>query len=396
MLTRPRASVRDIEARRYSQMLMLLVLFQIPLVIITMIAAIMAVGDRFYAEAFFLIPTFLLVTYSVAYGLGKVGRWRWGALAFVAPIYIGIWAALIRNPELQYIGFDMALGILLLPVLFTGLFYSLPVVVITATGNILASTIIPLLLDVPLASYSTTLIIIASVSFITVIAIHYRNMIESERLAELQERESRLAKTEKMAHLGSWEWDMGTNELTWSSEEYRILGFDLENPITLEMFMERVHPDDRERVEQANRDIINSEEGVITEFRILHPEWGERYIFSIAEPIQDENGKVIRAVGFEQDVTEQIKSREEFRKAKEAAEEALSQIKQLRGLLPICSYCKKIRRDDDAWQQLEHYITDHSEAEFSHGVCPECYVKHLEPQLTREQKQSGQSRESRH
>ena len=54
-------------------------------------------------------------------------------------------------------------------------------------------------------------------------------------------------------------------------------------------------------------------------------------------------------------------------------EEALASVKALRGLLPMCSYCKRIRVDDTYWQQLEGYITDHSDAQFSHGICPECY-----------------------
>jgi DNA-binding response OmpR family regulator len=54
-------------------------------------------------------------------------------------------------------------------------------------------------------------------------------------------------------------------------------------------------------------------------------------------------------------------------------EEALASVKALRGLLPMCSYCKKIRVDDTYWQQLEGYITEHSDAQFSHGICPECY-----------------------
>jgi hypothetical protein len=59
----------------------------------------------------------------------------------------------------------------------------------------------------------------------------------------------------------------------------------------------------------------------------------------------------------------------------------LKQVKQLHGLLPICMYCKKIRNDGDYWQQVETYISDHSEAEFSHGICPECYEKHVKSQL---------------
>ena len=54
---------------------------------------------------------------------------------------------------------------------------------------------------------------------------------------------------------------------------------------------------------------------------------------------------------------------------------ALTMVKQLSGLLPICSYCKKIRRDDNYWQQLETYLSEHSEAVFSHGVCPDCFER---------------------
>jgi len=56
-------------------------------------------------------------------------------------------------------------------------------------------------------------------------------------------------------------------------------------------------------------------------------------------------------------------------------EEALANVKQLSGLLPMCSYCKRIRDDGDYWQQLETYLAAHSEAEFSHGVCPACFER---------------------
>ncbi len=54
-------------------------------------------------------------------------------------------------------------------------------------------------------------------------------------------------------------------------------------------------------------------------------------------------------------------------------EEALSQVKQLQGMLPICSYCKKIRDDQNYWQKVENYISDHTDVKFSHGICPDCY-----------------------
>jgi len=64
-------------------------------------------------------------------------------------------------------------------------------------------------------------------------------------------------------------------------------------------------------------------------------------------------------------------------------EEALSRVKMLQGLLPICSYCKKIRNDRNYWQQVEGYISDHSEAQFSHGICPDCYARFVQPELDR-------------
>lgn len=62
-------------------------------------------------------------------------------------------------------------------------------------------------------------------------------------------------------------------------------------------------------------------------------------------------------------------------------EEALARVKTLQGLLPICSYCKRVRNDDHYWQQVESYVSDHSDARFSHGICPDCYESVVRPQL---------------
>ena len=62
-------------------------------------------------------------------------------------------------------------------------------------------------------------------------------------------------------------------------------------------------------------------------------------------------------------------------------EQALASIKQLQGLLPICAYCKRIRDDHNYWQQVEAYITAHSEAQFSHSVCPDCFERVVKPEF---------------
>ena len=55
--------------------------------------------------------------------------------------------------------------------------------------------------------------------------------------------------------------------------------------------------------------------------------------------------------------------------------EAIAQIKSLRGLLPICAYCKKIREGQDYWRQVESYLAEHTEATFTHGICPDCFSR---------------------
>lgn len=73
------------------------------------------------------------------------------------------------------------------------------------------------------------------------------------------------------------------------------------------------------------------------------------------------------------------KTREgELRRSNDELQKALRDVKVLRGLIPICASCKKIRNDGGFWQQLEEYIGEHSEAEFSHGICQHC-VKKLYP-----------------
>jgi two-component system, response regulator PdtaR len=61
-------------------------------------------------------------------------------------------------------------------------------------------------------------------------------------------------------------------------------------------------------------------------------------------------------------------------------QKALREVKTLSGLLPICASCKRIRKDDSTWQQIEEYITSHSDADFTHGICPEC-AHRLYPEL---------------
>jgi PAS domain S-box-containing protein len=83
-------------------------------------------------------------------------------------------------------------------------------------------------------------------------------------------------------------------------------------------------------------------------------------------------GDFLGTQGIARDITERKQAEEEREKLISKLQEALDNIKTLKGLLPICSNCKKIRDDQGYWNQIEAYIRDHSDAEFSHGICPDC------------------------
>jgi hypothetical protein len=94
-----------------------------------------------------------------------------------------------------------------------------------------------------------------------------------------------------------------------------------------------------------------------------------------AGPIRDEQGQIVSIYITVQDVTESVVYEIKLKEKVTQLEAALAKVKLLEGIIPICMYCKQIQNDKQSWQQLEVYISDHSEALFSHGICPECYAK---------------------
>lgn len=81
------------------------------------------------------------------------------------------------------------------------------------------------------------------------------------------------------------------------------------------------------------------------------------------------------------ELVQRVKSALRMEKQRQELEKAAMQIRSLEKLLPICSYCKKIRADKDYWQEVEGYISEHTDTMFSHSICPECYEIHVKPQL---------------
>ena len=97
-----------------------------------------------------------------------------------------------------------------------------------------------------------------------------------------------------------------------------------------------------------------------------------RWMLVTVDPIFDDNGEIINAVYVVRDITNRVLIRRERQRLVKDLKKALIQINTLSGLLPICSHCKKIRDDKGYWNLIESYIETHSDAKFSHGMCPEC------------------------
>ena len=139
------------------------------------------------------------------------------------------------------------------------------------------------------------------------------------------------------------------------------------------------HPQDielsKERLESLFQGKIDSYR---MEKRYIRKDGNDIWVDLSVSNIRDNNGDTKASIGMMADITARKRAEEALLQERNKLQKALSEIKTLRGILPICSYCKKIRNDEGYWDQIESYIRDHSEAEFSHSICQEC-VKILYP-----------------
>ena len=189
-------------------------------------------------------------------------------------------------------------------------------------------------------------------------------------------------RAQKIAQLGIWDQDPISNELWWSDETFRILGLDPQSIVpSFDTFLQMLHPDDRELVIKQTELALKSDDNPYkVEYRIIKPDNSERIIHEEALIERDEKGTPIKITGIIQDITDRKQAEAEREKLIKDLQETLEKVRILSGMLPICANCKKIRDDKGYWNQIESYIQDHSEAEFSHGICPEC-AKTLYPEL---------------
>jgi PAS domain S-box-containing protein len=126
---------------------------------------------------------------------------------------------------------------------------------------------------------------------------------------------------------------------------------------------------DDQSVIQTGKPVIEREE------YLIDGEGQKHFLLTTKLPFRDEQNQIIGLIGIGRDITKRKMVEEERERLIKELQDAVADIKVLSGLVPICSSCKKIRDDKGYWTQLEGYIQAHSQAKFSHGVCPDCMKK---------------------
>jgi PAS domain S-box-containing protein len=143
-----------------------------------------------------------------------------------------------------------------------------------------------------------------------------------------------------------------------------------------QLLLRIVHPDDRQLVARHYRETLqlSHQAPATADFRIMTRNGQERWIGHVCQAVFRDDGRWLGRRGSNRDITERKQAEAEREKLISELQEALDHVRRLSGLLPICASCKKIRDDRGYWQQVEVYIQEHSEAEFSHGLCPDCKI----------------------
>jgi len=201
-----------------------------------------------------------------------------------------------------------------------------------------------------------------------------RNQMETA----LRESKEHLDLAIKGAGLGTWDRDVVTGRVVHNEQWAEMLGYTLaEIESNVSSWVQLLHPDDAPKVMAAVQDALDNRTSVFQlEYRLRTKSGDWKWILDTGKILKwDEQGRPLRAAGTHRDITGRKQAEAEREQIIAELQTALAQVKQLSGLLPICANCKKIRDDTGYWHQVEVYIRDRTDADFSHGICPDCKEK---------------------
>jgi len=208
----------------------------------------------------------------------------------------------------------------------------------------------------------------------------YKSKMEAERSRMVEELRKSEEKFRTVADFtADWEFWVGEDgKLLYISPScLEISGYSVEDFTSDPDLLSRiVHPDDREmfkgHIYEANREEKAMQE---VEFRIIHRDGFVRWISHNCRPVFSPEGKFLGTRGSNRDMSLRKEGDLERERLIMELNAALASVKVLKGLIPVCAWCRKVRDDKGFWQGLENYIASHSDADFTHGICPECEIK---------------------
>lgn len=207
-----------------------------------------------------------------------------------------------------------------------------------------------------------------------------RDITQRKRAEEaLRENRARLHMALEGSKAGLWDWNIKTGETVFNDRWAEIVGCTLKElgPTSIRTWIDLCHPDDLKKSNMLLEKHFSKESDYYDcEARMKHKDGRWVWIHDRGKVVEwDKDGRPVRMIGTHVDITGRKNAETERERLMLELKNAFESIKTLRGLLPICASCKKIRNDKGYWEQIETYIRERSDAEFSHGICPECAKK---------------------
>jgi PAS domain S-box-containing protein len=203
----------------------------------------------------------------------------------------------------------------------------------------------------------------------------------NHKISDLLLSEERLKMVLEGSEQGFWDWNIETNEVKRNDRWCQMLGYSTitEFNNNTDTWSDAVHPDDRDAAWKSINDHLEGHTSSHEmEYRMLTKDGGFKWILDRAKVVQrDSNGLPLRMSGTHTDISVRVQLEEERENLIKSLKDALSEIKTLKGIIPMCSYCHNIRDAEGAWDRMEAYLAKYSDAEISHGICPKCYPKVL-------------------
>jgi PAS domain S-box-containing protein len=207
----------------------------------------------------------------------------------------------------------------------------------------------------------------------------YKHTVEQR----LRESESRLREVLENSLDASYKLNLKSSDYDYLSPViFQITGYtpDEMKTFSIETLKALIHPDDQAEADGVISESLSevSSSAYHMEYRFRHKMGHFIWLHNQFTIMRDAKGLPLASIGVVRDITQRKHNEEQRNILISDLQKALSEVKTLQGLLPICAHCKNIRDDKGYWNKIESYIHKHSGVDFTHGICPECAKKYYQ------------------